>query len=488
MGKHKKAILGLTLLSLTFSFIFSQTTQPIIFPDINPLFLVETKSQNSSLSSKETIFTALKFSLCPENSSEWQQSMKCFEKLHDYVTSNEFMTLPEIKRAEAILDLMYNEVLTNYRENETTIQAMFTKGEYNCVSSSILYMALAKAAEIPVTGQKTPDHAFCQIHVDGKKIDVETTNPYGFNPGTKKALSSSGNGTNYAVVPKRFYSGRQSVSDKVFVSLVGGNLCSLLMDKKDYSTAVPLAIARYVFVEGEESSAAAFVRQEGDIVCTNYVNNLQKQGQDAQALQWADMVVSKWGTTKLWQQNIDATVHNAVVRCLNKKDLQTAQNFFSAWEGRLSANTDETIRTNIFTSLVETETSGLTADMALKKLAQLDSHPYAKLPKATNFLKSTKEYFWQEKVMAVTKDGHYLQGASIAQQGIDSIGTSRNLTNLKKQCLNNYAVTIHNQFASLANDGQYQQAYEILEQGLKELPGNKTLKADMARLKKIMEQ
>ena len=43
-------------------------------------------------------------------------------------------------------------------------------------------------------------------------------------------------------------------------------------------------------------------------------------------------------------------------------------------------------------------------------------------------------------------------------------------------------------YSLCTSSGLLGSAHLILEQGLKELPGNKTLKADMARLKKIMEQ
>ena len=87
---------------------------------------------------------------------------------------------------------MYEKVIVAYKERQTRLNVMFADGSYNCVSSSLLYLALAKACGLDVRGQVTPNHAFCTLYVtDGSgggktKIDVETTNPYGFNPGVRR--------------------------------------------------------------------------------------------------------------------------------------------------------------------------------------------------------------------------------------------------------------------------------------------------------------
>lgn len=93
----------------------------------------------------------------------------------------------EEKLGEQILLLMYENILNQYKRNETTMQAAFLNGTYNCVSASVIFMALAKAANLNTTGQITPNHAFCTLKTENKTIDVETTNPYGFNPGTKNS-------------------------------------------------------------------------------------------------------------------------------------------------------------------------------------------------------------------------------------------------------------------------------------------------------------
>jgi hypothetical protein len=59
---------------------------------------------------------------------------------------------------------------------------------------------------------------------------------------------------------------------------------------------------------------------------------------------------------------------------------------------------------------------------------------------------------------------------------------------LEKQCLNNHAIIVHNSYAALFNQKKYQEALEVVQQGLMEVPGNRTLQSDLKKVQQAMKQ
>ena len=251
------------------AFCFAQVPTQQTHPSIEPLFLpedvlVNPNSTNASLSADEVFKLALLFSECPLNSPEWMQCLKQFDQLKQKVTSETFLAQSLEDRGRAVLKLLYQDYLATYDFNQTRTDVALQTGVYNCVSSALLYMAVAKAAGIEVRGQKTSEHAFCTVYIPSgtgsktnqyKKIDVETTNPYGFNPGSKETIENEDKIQGYYVVPKKYYANRQEVSDLLFAGLIAGNICATCIEQDDYEKAIPVGAARYV--QAAQRGAAA---------------------------------------------------------------------------------------------------------------------------------------------------------------------------------------------------------------------------------------
>lgn len=246
------------------------------FPSIEPLFISEKLS--SEYSPLQIIEDSLRFSGCSENSLEWQNCVEKYNSLQSKILDSVFQNLSESEKAQKILSIMYENLLVQYREKQTRLDVMFQNGTYNCVSSSLLYMALAKSAGLSVVGVKTPSHAFCSVFIDGEKIDVETTNPLGFNPGRTQILEKNGNSTRYAVIPKKNYSNRRDVSIKTFISLVGANLTSFYVEKNDYKNAVPMGATVLCFRNGENEFEISDAKEVFDVPALNFSVLLEKQG------------------------------------------------------------------------------------------------------------------------------------------------------------------------------------------------------------------
>jgi tetratricopeptide (TPR) repeat protein len=72
--------------------------------------------------------------------------------------------------------------LGGYVLSQGRVTQIFETGRYNCLSSALLYMVLARAVGLTVRGVLVPTHAFIEMGPPGGKvIEVETTSSTGFD-------------------------------------------------------------------------------------------------------------------------------------------------------------------------------------------------------------------------------------------------------------------------------------------------------------------
>jgi hypothetical protein len=72
--------------------------------------------------------------------------------------------------------------LSNYEFEQAHLTRIFETGKYNCLSSTLLYVVLARAFDLPVRGVSVPTHVFVEMGAPGSKlIEVETTTDKGFD-------------------------------------------------------------------------------------------------------------------------------------------------------------------------------------------------------------------------------------------------------------------------------------------------------------------
>jgi hypothetical protein len=72
--------------------------------------------------------------------------------------------------------------LGSYVFEQAHLTKVFTTGKYNCLSSAVLYVVLARAFGMPVRAVAVPTHVFVELGTPGGKIiEVETTSDKGFD-------------------------------------------------------------------------------------------------------------------------------------------------------------------------------------------------------------------------------------------------------------------------------------------------------------------
>lgn len=158
-------------------------------------------------------------------------------------------------RAESILPFLHKTLFKKYREDATTVDGVIDTGYFNCVSSAVVYLLAARVFVLPMKGVQTPDHAFCVITVNGRDIDVETTNPFGFDPGTsKKFLSSFTKTTKFAYVPPQDYARRKTITEKDLVGLILHNRGVDMQRRGRHLEALRLAVDRATGFPGPDAT------------------------------------------------------------------------------------------------------------------------------------------------------------------------------------------------------------------------------------------
>ncbi|HEU5181598.1 MAG TPA: hypothetical protein VFW45_12480 [Candidatus Polarisedimenticolia bacterium] len=107
--------------------------------------------------------------------------------------------------ARKLHDALHQKVLLHYAAAADGMDAVLDRGEFNCLSASLLYGILGRAIGLDVKVAEIPRHVYVQVWVDGRRVIVETTSPKGFDlrPPLDTVASSSGMGygSNAAAAP-----------------------------------------------------------------------------------------------------------------------------------------------------------------------------------------------------------------------------------------------------------------------------------------------
>lgn len=454
------------------------------FPSLEP-YVIARMSDNPA--PEEIMRTSLLLSEYPAVNVE--PYMEKYREIEKQLRTLEFLSLSEEERADFILKIMYDYVLLSYNKPQTRLTTAFDTGVYNCVSSAILYYCLAKSAGIEVYANRVPDHCFCTVIINGKHIDVETTNPMGFNPGQKKQISSSKSGTKYAIMPKKIYNGRQTISARMLVSLIPQNVISYNISTNDYATFVPVAAARRAFLYGGDERETSDGVQVFEVVATNYNALLIRSKRYADSMSWMDAVVGRWGMSDGLKSDYEDSVFNAVLSLCEQNDFDKAESEFNSRKSRLSKESRKEIEEVIFLYGTNSRSMSLgSEEKAIAYLKEQMKNPLAQDAQIKKQLTGLLENAWIRRLNAESKKSGFLECAALSKKALDDLPQSNKIKQYYQRSLNNYAVEVHNEFAKLANGGQYEKAMDVLKKGLETVPGNQRLQSDMTQLRKIMRQ
>lgn len=471
---------------LTFFFIGTASfAKEIPTPSIKPAFTITSWSSvapdQENFSGSDIIRLSLRFGLTEPDSEIWKNSLLKYKEMVDRLKT--FKNLSEIEKGEKIMEVMYESALSNYRIEQTKLDVMFEKGTYNCVSSSLLYLALAKDWGLDARVQETSKHAFITIYTkDGQQVDVETTNPQGFNPGTRKMVTQNSTGSKkYTIVPKNYYSNRNEISDRKAVTLVAKNLCSFMNDRNDYQTSVPLAVSVYMFVEREKN----LVRQDMDALCANYAAYANKTSNFEQALDFLESIYDAYGASDILEKNYNNIAYNSAAQNCNANNFEAAWDNYNRRKPLLTEKDSAEINAMIWESEVLYKAQALEGDEGIACVQQYRKD--VQDPKLLSQLERIEEIHWSKKIVPYLNREQYLEAVQICDKAIQSLPKSSYLKNTKSVCYSNHGVKVHNQVVPLINARKYNEALDILNEAAQLNPQNSLIKKDIDAVLKLIK-
>ncbi|HEY6528388.1 MAG TPA: hypothetical protein VIZ65_06825 [Cellvibrionaceae bacterium] len=93
------------------------------------------------------------------------------------------------RQAERLHQLMHQHFFVTpdshqkggYDDDQSAIAAIFSTGQFNCISSTMLYIVLARHLDFASRAAILPSHVFVEINLgENRRAEVETTSPAGF--------------------------------------------------------------------------------------------------------------------------------------------------------------------------------------------------------------------------------------------------------------------------------------------------------------------
>jgi tetratricopeptide (TPR) repeat protein len=402
---------------------------PLLYPDLAPLPIsVALAQREEPLSVEELIGAALAFSGTSSPTADRERILAHIRRFKSETAG----VADQRRLGEGALKYLHEKILARYSVVQSRIDTALATGSYNCVSSAVLYAILARSVGLTVAGVRTADHAFCAVVVNGAPVDVETTNVYGFDPGTKKEFTDSfGAVTGYAYVPPSNDRARRSIGVRELLALILHNRAAEEGAAGRFREAIGPAVSAFALVGTVDFRGAM------DITFSNYASLLAMRGDFRLAIDFLDAARSSWGERPELAQRRQEIAHNWIVGLVEKGSHLEAEALLAAPATRaILGNPDWT-------------------DLSV--------------------------FLVQSRAEAAARSGDYGTAARTVAEGLRALGA-------RTELLRAYEAYVHNEFAKLYNARRFVEARQIVETGLSEYPASRTLSADLQTVRKAQEQ
>jgi hypothetical protein len=395
-------------------------------------------------------------------------------------------------RGEFILTFIHDKLLKNYAERQTRLDEIFVNGRYNCVSSAVLYLILAASQGIEAWGVVTRDHAFVTVRAGTETIDVETTNAYGFDPGSRREFHDGfGRLTGFAYVPARNYRNRADLSPLELISLIFSNRIFDLESRSRYGESVSLALNRSALLSRRSDPVSSPFFSDPDQELTDRLQNfgasLVRAGKEEEALRWASLAGERYPDGP-WEEFAYGALNNLLVKFIRSQRFAEARTALNAYAAALSRDNAGRLNTLLMDAELVRQTSRIrTVREAEASLGAVND--------AENTRGLSPARAGELRTFVLLKEGELLaaeQGWPYAivflEGAIKQYGANSQLNNALRIFRSNRAAEIHNQFAALFNRQRYNDALGVVREGLAELPGNRQLQSDLTQVERVIQR
>jgi hypothetical protein len=372
------------------------------------------------------------------------------------------------------------------------MDTLLANGSYNCVSSAALYTILASAAGLKTRGVVTRDHAFVTVEAGDETIDVETTNPYGFDPGNRREFHDAfGKTTGFVYVPAKNY--RERTEDaRELVSIILHNRIVDLESRSRFAESVPLAVNRAALlapVEGrpERTVYSEFFDDPRKMLLDrifNYAATLLSAGKEQELLEWAGLAGAKYPAPERWQEIVAGAINNGLAKMIRSSRFAEGRGFLAAHASKISPETHRRFRAMLTDAELFHIVTGLkTIKDADEALAALDlAEGEALLPEAR--LKELRTFAVIKKAGFLIKEWGIKEALAYAESARAAYGGGSQLDAQIRALREGRIAELHNGFAAAYNRRDFEKAGELIFAALEEFPEDPRLLADKDLLEK----
>lgn len=375
-----------------------------------------------------------------------------------------------VKRGEALLQFLHTK-LKSYVETQTRVDVLIDRGTFNCVSSAVVYMILGRKAGLDVQAVATSDHAFALVRWNHREIDVETTTPYGFDPGTKTEFTDSFGRTGFAYVAPGLYAQRRSIGDRQLLGLLVQNRLAEFERTRQSELAVGPALDRWV-MEATPEARQSLVQS-----IANYGAWLNGRREYQKGLDLAEKTLAWTNQSPEVHAMVAALLNNQVNVLLDRRDHAGAQALTVTWKNRgylteiQAAQITQIVAKDQLNASIETLPPGPATELVDQAFRQ----GLITASERRDLL--TVAYTRQLRTLAQTKSFReavlYLDSLPAEVRAIPSLVKAR------EQLAYNWTVEIHNRFVELWNSGRRDEARGVLREALAQMPEAALLKKDL---------
>jgi hypothetical protein len=434
---------------------------------------------------------------------------------------------------EAILGYLHGSLFKTYEENATTLDGILDKGRYNCVSSAVLYMLAARSLGLEVEGVRTRDHAFCSLIAGERRIDVETTNPFGFDPGNKKEFKDSfGRATGYAYVAPGGYGDRKAIGGRDLIGLILSNRASTLERAGRFAEATRLGVdyddlcrnedsrsflvdrinnlvaelesrRDYARAETAARAASATYPEEGRLVALSRTAAYNRAAALARAGDWAgafdlatalgsELAAATGGSSggaaggadspdaKTLDELASTSLSGLVQSYARRGDFTLARRAVAERSDRAGPAAAATA----YAAVGEIELVRAANELPFAQARETADRVYASGEVSASRYAQAMATIYGNEAGRIGSAGDWLGAAALAEAGAARLAavkapSNEGLAQLARSLRRNFVVEAHNRFAKLYNAGDYAGAAAEIEKALASMPGDPSLERDL---------
>ena len=224
------------------------------------------------------------------------------------------------QRAKLIFLFLHRYYFKRYNLYATDLHVTLNRGEYNCVSSSILYNIVGRIAGLDLRGIEVPDHTFSILYKGLQHIDIETTTPVGFDSeNSREAALVVQRQTGFVYIPTRNRAKRREVSVIGQIALIYYNRGVILARQKRFDESTRNYVKALMLDKNLTSAIKNMIANFG-----NHGNQLSRQGYFREGIRKIQIALKIAPQDKTLRNNLIAVYHNWALHYIKRHHYRSA--------------------------------------------------------------------------------------------------------------------------------------------------------------------